>query len=570
MADGGVFGGMARGAPEAPDPEDLADFDLNDVGNAQRLIRHVGGHIDRDGRIDLTHARLLYLRQRGWIAFDGKRWDLDRGESAAKRIAVEVVRALPAQMAIRIENAVDDAVQSGKEPPGKKFQGGLYEWAEGCGNSGKISGMLKVAEGFLEVDLEAFDTDPLALNVQNGTIKIRRTDDGEGGVKAEVTFQAEHMASDRLTRICSVRYDPKAKGERFGRFLEEAQPLSHMRECLQRLFGYAATGETYEQKFMVLQGLGSDGKSTLVLTVKHVLGSYAMGCAVETFLDTGVKRGADASPDLARLAGDTRFVSLAEPPAGAKLNTGMVKKFTGGGTIEARELRQGIFEFEPRGKVFLECNRRPKIEDTDNGIWRRLVFVPFKNPRDAKSVDMRLLETLKGEGTAVLNWLVEGMKLWLEGGLTQPDEVMEAKEDYRRGANPFAQWIADRLEFDKEAVVLAGDLYKDYTSWMEAEGHEKPWSQKTFGAALGELQIYLHGKDSTGKTRRKGAKLKARPLSFADKNLMDGFGSGAADDGQGAGGRSGGIDFASLPEHAPMDEVRVDREPGDDGEDYIP
>lgn len=568
MADGGVFGGMARGAPEAPDPEELAAFELNDVGNAQRLIRHVGGHIDRDGRIDLTHARLLYLRQRGWIAFDGKRWDLDRGESAARRIAVEVVKDLPAQMAIRFENACSDADKAGKDEPGKKYKSGLYEWAEGCGNSGKLAGLLKVAEGFLEVDLEAFDADPLALNVQNGTLKFRKVDDGAGGWKAEVHFSPQHDPADRLTRIAGVKYDPKALAPRFDAFLQECQPLEHMRDCLQRLFGYAATGSQREQVFAVLQGLGRDGKSTLCLITRHVLGTYSIGCSVETFLDTGMKRGADASPDLARLAGDSRFVSLTEPPPNSKLNTGMVKKFTGGGTVEARELRQGIFEFEPKGKIVLECNRRPDINDTDDGIYRRLLFIPFRNQVPLDKIDPDLLDHLKAEGPGVLNWLVEGVKKWLVGRLTRPEEVRQAVEDYRRGGNPFAQWLADRVEFDPDAVILASDLYTDYKKWMEDNDHEKPWSQKTFGKALGDLQIILAGKDPTGKTRRKGAKLKDRPLSYVDRGLMEGFGSGAESDRQGAGGRSGGYDPAELPEDAPRDDVRVDREPGDDGEDY--
>ena len=67
-------------------------------------------------------------------------------------------------------------------------------------------------------------------------------------------------------------------------------------------------------------------------------------------------------------------------------------------------------------------------------------------------------------------------------------------------------------------------LFKDYTAWMEAQGHDRPMSQKAFGGALGDLQILLAGKNAAGRMTRRGAKLKP------------GSPSRAADDGLGAGG----------------------------------
>jgi putative DNA primase/helicase len=76
-------------------------------------------------------------------------------------------------------------------------------------------------------------------------------------------------------------------------------------------------------------------------------------------------------------------MSAGEPPSGSKLATGQIKVFTGDGKVKARELREGLFEFKPQGKVVIECNRRPAINDTDDGIWRRLKTLPFTPPGGA-------------------------------------------------------------------------------------------------------------------------------------------------------------------------------------------
>ena len=86
MADG-AFDDFAEPLGSAPSPEELCKFDLNDYGNAQRLIRLAGGQFGDRGKSDLRAATLLYLPEHGWIGFDGQRWDLKHGERLAQRLA---------------------------------------------------------------------------------------------------------------------------------------------------------------------------------------------------------------------------------------------------------------------------------------------------------------------------------------------------------------------------------------------------------------------------------------------------------------------------------------------------
>lgn len=482
-ADGGDYGFSG-----APSPEELARFELNDFGNAMRLIRMVGGAVDDGGEIELAGTTLLYLRENGWIGWNGRHWDLKMGQRLAERTAHKVAQGLVAQRGLLVadKKTVDTFIRS-------------------AGNAGSSSAMLRVAESYLQVDLEEFDGDPLALSVRNGTLKFRR----ETGDGLKVVFRP-HDPRDRITRMAHVDYEPKAKAPVWAASLAFWQRDPAMGDYLRRLAGYVATGYTHEQAFVIFQGKGRDGKSTYVGALRELLGDYADVADVRTFLDTGHRGGGDASPDLARLAGDCRLVSVAEPPRGAKLNEAMIKSFTGGAPILARRLRQDLFSFLPKPKVLMECNSRPVIRGDDEGIWRRIRLVMWEHQLGKAEVDRTLPDKLRAEFPGILNWIIEGIGDYLSEGLAEPARVAAAMEDYRRGSSPFGEWFTERCEVDETAIEPASGLYADYKEWCDGQGIEKPMSQRSFGDALADRQIIRCARGAGGIIRRQGVRLRPK------------------------------------------------------------
>lgn len=485
-ADGSTYDFAA-----APTPEELAAFDLNDYGNAMRLIRLVGGEVDQDdGEIRLEAATLLYLREIGWIGWNGRHWDLKLGQRLAERTAHKVAQGLVAQRKLLIE-----AGGTAKE---------VADFIKSSGNAGRISAMLKVAESYLQVDLEEFDGDPLMVTVRNCTLRfVRQPGDG---LKVE---RRRHDPRDRITRMAQVDYDPEAQAPVWEAKTRFWQPEDGMRRYLQRAAGYALTGYTHEQAYFIFQGKGRDGKSTYMNVLRELMGDYGDVADVRTFLDTGTRGGADATPDLARLAGDCRMVSVAEPPRGAKLNEAMIKSFTGGAPIVARRLRQDLFSFTPKPKVFMEANSRPVIRGDDEGIWRRIRLVLWEHQLKKEEADPTLPGKLRAEYSGILNWIIQGVGDWLSEGLAEPERVAAAMEDYRKGSSPFGEWFLERVELVEGEKTPAAWFYSDYKQWCEDQGIEKPMSQRAFGDALADRQIIRCGKDTRGNVLRMGAKLRA-------------------------------------------------------------
>lgn len=355
----------------APAVGELAKFELNDFGNAMRLILSVGGTINDQGDVAIAGATLLYLGEAGWIGWNGRFWDLKLGARLAQRIAHQVAANLAAQVPTWCDNGHDKRA--------------AWTFARSAGNAGSITAMLRVAEAYLQVDLDAFDRDPQAITVQNGTLRLERVA-GDG----MLTRFSPHDPRDRITRMAAVDYDPTATAPIWAEKVAFWQPDPLMAAYLQRLAGYALTGHTHEQIFVIFQGKGRDGKSTYMNALRELWGEYGEVADVRTFLEAGQRGGGDATPDLARLAGDCRMLSVAEPGRGAKLNEAMIKSFTGGAPIVARRLRQDLFAFTPRPKVFMEANSRPVIKGDDEGIWRRIRLVLWEHQLSKDQVDARL------------------------------------------------------------------------------------------------------------------------------------------------------------------------------------
>lgn len=501
MSDGQTdnpFAARAKAGTAAPSPERLAQFDMNDFGNAMRLILMGGGEINEDGDVDTTNCRLLFLLGLGWIGFNGRFWDRECGEDEARKLAHRTARA--------IRNCA--AAWEAQSKPAKE----IYKFFDQCGSAGATSAMLKQAQSYLTVRIEVFDRDPLAINCRNGTLKMR-FDPRAGEGQRFRSFMTPHDPSDRITRMAAVDYDPKAAAPLFRGVVATSLPEVDEQAFFKRLLGYSATGRTEEQAFALVQGRGRDGKSTILDACREALGTYGVAASPDTFLEGGMRSGSDAAPDLIALSGDTRLAVLSEPKRGSKFNEGLLKAWTSGSPISARDLHSKPINFRPKAKIIFECNAFPVARGDDDGIWRRVLTPQFRHQVPEDQMDRLLPEKLReSELPGILNWLVEGVGDWLEtGSLAMPEGLKAVLDDYRKSSSPFGDWLRERCWTGEKAGTdreLSGTLYSDFKKWFEDQGFEKPMSTRAFGDALRDRQIGLMGKDKAGLKYRGPIRLK--------------------------------------------------------------
>src|SRR5690606_30804542 len=123
-------------------------------------------------------------------------------------------------------------------------------------------------------------------------------------------------------------------------------------------------------------------------------------------------------PEVATLRG-LHFVAAVETSKDTRLAEPLIKELTGGDTITARHLYSKLFSFKPKCKLWLATNESPMISDTDSGIWRRLVRVPFEHivPPEKRDDSIKEHLTKAPEAlSALLAWAVKGCLLWQQEG----------------------------------------------------------------------------------------------------------------------------------------------------------
>ncbi|WP_052730456.1 DNA primase family protein [Sphingomonas sp. SRS2] len=488
------------------DPLQMAWFDRNDLGNAERLVRIAG-------------RRLLWVEGIGWVAYDGKRWSAREGDRRARQFAHDVARHVD-QEAVALDKIANNA--SALKDAFPWFAGidddelkalvqerviSLRKHAVQSGNASATNAMLSQAKTLINADREEFDRDALAYNVQNGTLRFLLFGD------KWIARLDDHDPEDRLMQMANVRYEPGAVSKEWIERMKLVQPSEDQRELLQQAYGYSLTGLTSEQKWFLFQGKGGDGKSATDDIIFDIHGDYARHAEITTFLAGAQKSGSDHSSDMARLAGDIRFVLCEEPPENCTWNGQRLKQVTGS-MVTARPMREAEIEFRPRWKLFVEVNPLPAVPNDDDGFWRRVVLIPWSFQFDKKgSVASEPMELLKARllknASGIFNWMVEGTLKWLETRrLPISAAATEAVENYRSTASPFGEWLTDRCDTsDRDAMTPSGALYEDFKAWCEASSIE-PIKQANFGRKLRNRQ-HLEKKDGKGKRFRRGIRLLA-------------------------------------------------------------
>ena len=285
-----------------------------------------------------------------------------------------------------------------------------------------------------------------------------------------------------------MTFAPNAACPTFQRFLKEVQPDADLRLFLQVWSGYCLTGNTSEQKLVFNYGEGGNGKSVFIDLIARIMGPYAVSLPFASLLRDDRRRGGDATPDLARLPG-ARLVRASEPEKGARFAEAAIKAITGGEPITARHLNHGFFDFVPQFKLTLSGNHKPAIRGQDRGIWRRFLLVPWEVSIPDDEQDKNLPAKLWAERAGVLNWLLDGTRLWLERGLEVPDRVQAATNEYRADSDPVGRFIHDCVQPSPGVNVQASAMYSAYSDWCAANA-ERPWTKHMFGRVLPERGLH--------------------------------------------------------------------------------
>ena len=420
---------------------------LTDKGNGERLVRCYGAIIR------------YVIELKSWLLWEGSRWHYDN---------VEIHRLAKA--------TTDKTMEEARSLPDDQRQR-LIKHALASENISRLTAMIELAKSEADIAINQWrlDRDPFLLNVQNGTLDLKK-----GILKP-------FDPADYLTRRLEIQWShEKSPCPNWLNFIDRIlSGKTALIRFIQKAFGYSLTGSTKEQCLFFLYGTGANGKSTLLNVLKQLLNDYAMQTGSEALMVKPNPGG--ANPELARLRG-ARVVITSEVEDGQRLAESTIKQLTGQDAITVRHLYCPPFEFQPEFKLWIAGNHRPVIRGTDPAIWRRINLIPFTVTVPAEEQDKDLGDKLKKEMPGILQWAIEGCRLWQKEGLQPPAEVKAATDDYRGEMDTIGQWMKDCCTLSPDQKTTAQVLYNSYKSWCVQNGNH-PLAQKRLGMALKERDL---------------------------------------------------------------------------------
>ena len=160
---------------------------------------------------------------------------------------------------------------------------------------------------------------------------------------------------------------------------------------------------------------------------------------------------------LANMAADMNYVG--------RVAEGRLKELVSGDAIQVNRKHREPITMVPTAKLVFSCNHLPQFADRSDGIWRRLIVIPFLRQFGDDDKDLDRVRRLRDELPRIFNWCLRGTRrLDHQGDFTvaagvcgriaeSPSPQLRSVPSVRRGANSAwagpaavaAEWSLRRL-----------------------------------------------------------------------------------------------------------------------------
>lgn len=384
-----------------------------------------------------------YVESGKWMYFTGTHWSI---QDKTGGMAMELM---------------SDAILAMVAPDERAFDEDLAGWQKRSLSASSLEAALKVARILPELRISGDQLDQHAyeLNTPGGIVDLR-------------TGELLPHDPDKLhTTVAGTTPGPEADRGLWQQFLDISVPDQELQCYLKRLIGMAAIGEVQTEILVFFWGRGGSGKTVFIETVKAALGGYAVKAPANYLMD---KTHDDHPTEIMALKG-ARFAVASEVKASARLNEQRVKELTGNEELTGRYMRQDYQTFLPTHTLCMVGNDRPAFDGTDIGMTRRMRILPFDEEiPDDKKVPQLKSTLIREHLPAVLAWIIEGTLEYLEHGLGETPEVVEAtNKEYAAENDTVGRFLDEHYIVGTAALGFTQSPRKTrrhYEAWCQGLG----------------------------------------------------------------------------------------------------
>jgi putative DNA primase/helicase len=349
---------------------------------------------------------------------------------------------------------------------------------------------------------EDWDQDPFLLGCDNGIVDLR------------TNMLIEHPEPTSLvTRTTHATFTPVTTPSEFADraplfmgFLTDIMSGDiEMVSFLLLWFGASLFGFSPEQRFLLMTGIGRNGKGALKHSVMKAVGEYGSQPDGNVYMRSkmGGARSDGARADLMDLKG--RRITFFSEPEGNRFNEELLKAHTGGDMITARALYSNrVISWEPTHSITFLVNNAPEVEDLGPSMAARVMVADFRERYDGDKEDKQLYRKLEAERNGIIAILAWAASAWYESwdstgqGITLPKRVVEQSKAFMERNDVVAAFLDDAMALERDVMTKAGRVYDAYLQWhARSERTDEAISNVRFAAAM-ERKGFRKQKRETG------------------------------------------------------------------------
>ena len=406
-----------------------------------------------------------------WYYFGGQYWIKDNHNILIKKefrfIRQQFIYALNIVLC-DVENSTVDTRKSSNKEKGKDLYNIINKLED---HSFKEKVILELKENLYNPKIrDRLDSNKYLIGFTNGvydlTKSLFRNGDPQDFISKTVGYDYSPLVNEEVNKDLADYFDSLFDNQ-------------EDKEYLLKTLSYNLSGDKYLEEFYILTGKGANAKGTTIKLIKATLGNYFAEIDIKNFTDNN-RRSGSAQSEIALLEG-IRFVTSSEPEESDKIQSSMIKLFSGNDSIVARQLYCEARSFEPQFAIFIQCNNIPKLSKLDEGVIRRLKIIDFnhqfvKEPKLPYQRPIKYDLKSKFENNILyrqtfMNILITYYNTYVKGkkNINIPVSVNNITQSYINDNNIVRDWLIENYEItnnskDRIKAKELLDVFKFNTS----------------------------------------------------------------------------------------------------------
>ncbi|HEY3964495.1 MAG TPA: phage/plasmid primase, P4 family [Planctomycetaceae bacterium] len=268
----------------------------------------------------------------------------------------------------------------------------------------------------------------------------------------------------------------------------------HRIEIVQEFMGLTLIpGDMRHEKCLILDGRGANGKSTLLKVWKALLGKDNV-----------------SHISLDHMGGEFRLIVMQHKLANitsemnrpGRINEAVLKQLITGDPLDVNRKNRSPITMLPSARLIFATNSVPYFADRSDGIFRRMLIVPFLMQFRGVEKDNRRGDRLLDELPGIFNWAILGAQRLLQQNAFTPCSVCDARlNQHRLDSDAFQQFVDEELDFIAGAKIVKQTLYARFAEFCLSSGR-KACCKSEMGKLVLQLPGVTDGRESSGRRDR--------------------------------------------------------------------